>query len=144
MGTVCGYQLSRRVYNMSSNIELLLIRGLPGSGKTTWAKSFTDHHHLETDMYFEHDGKYEFDPTMLKDAHAWCLRHSLNMLSSGRSVVVSNTFTQKWEMANYIEGARLLGIPVRILEAKGTFQNTHGVPESTIEKMRARWESLDD
>ena len=32
----------------------------------------------------------------------------------------------------------------KMKEAKGTFQNTHGVPDSTIEKMRARWESLDD
>ena len=130
---------------MSSNIELLLIRGLPGSGKTTWAKSFLGCAHVEADMYFEDEsGTYRFEPDKLKDAHRWCYAQAMRGLELGWSVVVSNTFTQKWEMANYIEGARLLGVPVRILEAKGAFQNTHGVPDSTIEKMRARWESLDD
>jgi len=40
--------------------ELILVRGLPGSGKSTFAKSLGGVH-IETDMFFIQDGEYKFD-----------------------------------------------------------------------------------
>lgn len=48
---------------------LTLIRGLPGSGKSTMAKFIagdTDAVHLEADMYFIKDGEYKFEQTQIK------------------------------------------------------------------------------
>ena len=124
-------------------MELVLIRGLPGSGKSTLAKAMPCHVHLEADMYFVQPYVgYVFDPAKLRAAHGWCQSEARKMLEDGRHVVVSNTFTQKWEMQPYLDMAASLNIPVRVIEATGNFRNVHGVPDDAIERMRARWEEI--
>ena len=44
---------------------LFILRGLPGSGKTTLAKSIGAVH-FEADMYFMEGNEYKFDVTKLK------------------------------------------------------------------------------
>ena len=54
---------------------LILLRGLPGSGKSTLAKQLVnkDYAHKEADMFFvDSEGNYKFEPSKIKDAHAWC------------------------------------------------------------------------
>lgn len=122
---------------------LYLIRGWPGSGKTTLAKEFLKQGkadvHYEADMYFE--GKvlgYVFDPAKLPQAHEWCLRKTKEALSMNMNVVVSNTFTRLWELQKYID----LGHAYEILECKGLFKNVHGVPPEKVLAMRARFEEI--
>lgn len=123
--------------------KLILIRGLPGSGKSTLAKTYVemgfDHH--EADMFFEDDrGNYNFNPKQIKDAHAWCKNSCETSLMQGKSVVISNTFTQHWEMQDYFDLAEKYNVEVEVIVARGNFQNLHGVPEQTIQRMKARWE----
>lgn len=55
------------------NHQLILIRGLPGSGKTTMAKTlYPDHVLCEADQFFETDKGYIFDGSKIKEAHAYC------------------------------------------------------------------------
>lgn len=126
-------------------MELVLIRGLPGSGKTTMARTLAlvgyDHH--EADHFFEQNGAYKFAPAKLPKAHAQCLERTKDSLARGVSCVVANTFTRRWEMQPYLDAANAIGVPVRVIEAKGEWENCHGVPADAIERMRARWESVD-
>jgi len=87
--------------------NLTLIRGLPGSGKSTVAAGMSESSgaiHLESDMYFINDeGEYIFDPEKLEDAHHWCLEQTRKYLRMGIPVIVSNTFTRCWEMQKYVD-----------------------------------------
>ena len=127
--------------------QLILLRGLPGSGKSTLAKQLVgdkDYCHKEADMYFvDRDGNYKFDPTKIKDAHAWCKSEiEFAMKYEHTPVVVSNTFTQEWEMDAYFEMAKEFGYQVHsiIVENRHGGMNLHGCPEDKIEQMRNRFE----
>lgn len=127
--------------------ELILLRGLPGSGKSTLAKLLVgnkDYCHKEADMYFvDRDGNYKFDPSKIKDAHSWCKEEiEFAMKYDHSPVVVSNTFTQEWEMGAYYELASKYGYRVHsiVVENRHGGVNEHGVPDDKLEIMKNRFE----
>lgn len=122
-------------------MKLILVRGLPGSGKSTFAVTVADFL-WETDRYWTRpDGTYDFNPKLIKQAHKWCQGHVEVSLSMTReSTSVSNTFTQLWEMQPYIDMAEKYGAELVVYKMTGEFQNIHNVPPETIEKMKNRWE----
>jgi predicted kinase len=123
---------------MNHKNDIVLIRGLPGSGKTTAAKSMYGYKHFEADMYLEVDGVYVYDVAKVKAAHDWCVASAKKALEDGLNAVVSNTFIKLWEMQRYID----LGFPFRIIEMSESYQNIHGVPEDKIEMMKNGWQEL--
>ena len=127
--------------------ELFLLRGLPGSGKSTLAKMLVgdkDYCHKEADMYFiDNGGNYKFNPAKLKDAHVWCKEQTEFVMKNEHSrVVVSNTFTQEWEMQPYFNLAEQYGYRVHsiIVENRHGGVNEHGVPADKLEQMKNRFE----
>jgi predicted kinase len=122
--------------------ELFLLRGLPGSGKSTLAKSLGGMY-TEADQYFMEDGEYKFDPSKIKDAHGWCqdIVHSY-LRNEVEKVIVSNTFTQEWEMEAYYKLAEKYGYRVYslIVENRHGGVNEHGVPSDKLEQMKNRFE----
>lgn len=127
--------------------ELFLLRGLPGSGKSTLAAQLGGSL-VEADRYFMQYGEYKFDASKLKEAHAWCreeVRKWMEVDNSGYNVdriVVSNTFTQEWEMKPYYELAEKYGYRVYsiVVENRHGGKNVHNVPDEAIDRMRKRFE----
>jgi len=125
---------------MKSNI-LLLVRGLPGSGKSTFAKKLTNFIHWEADMYFiDENGNYNYQLKFIQNAHKWCLKRTMDSLMLEDNVVVTNTFTTKWEMDPYIQFAKKENIGINIITLRNQFKNIHNVPEEIYEKMKQRFE----
>lgn len=118
---------------------LYIVRGLPGSGKSTYAKSLGIPH-FEADMYFMKDGEYKFDASKLKHAHMWCFNQFADQVDCGSDVVVSNTFTTVKEMNDYLVYAGARNYDIIIVEVKTQYGSIHNVPEETIAKMKARWQ----
>ena len=122
--------------------QLILLRGLPGSGKSTFA-NLLGGIHVEADQYFMQDGEYKFDASKLKQAHNWCkLRVEHSMEDGADKITVSNTFTQEWEMDAYCELAEKYGYQTfcLIVENRHDSKNIHGCPDDKIEQMRNRFE----
>ena len=126
---------------------LYLLRGVPGSGKSTVAQNIGGTH-FETDKYFMVDGEYKFDPTKLKQYHQMCQDEvNLAMIQNHTAhlndvIVVSNTFSQEWEMKPYFDLAKTYGYQVfsLIVENRHGGLNQHGVPEDKVQIMKDRFE----
>jgi predicted kinase len=139
---------------MDTNIEkqgyLILLRGVPGSGKTTLAKvilqqpSNVDPEILSADDFFEtKDGEYIFDSSKLKEAHNYCqFRCSERMRQQKSRIVVANTFTQEWEMEEYFKMAERYNYRVHtlIVENRHGGENIHGVPKDKLQQMKDRFQ----
>jgi hypothetical protein len=123
---------------------LYLVRGLPGSGKTTIAKQIAPVLNVAADDYFvDDDGNYNFDPKLLGSAHAYCKSKAEAWMTRGHSpIAVHNTFSEAWEAKDYMNLADSLGYSIFVIECQSSFGNTHDVPEAGIQKMRDRWEPI--
>ena len=130
---------------------LTLVRGLPGSGKSTFANLITNEFSIcEADKFFtDKEGNYKFDATKISEAHKWC-REQVEIRMKDNEVnpqfypeiVVSNTFTQEWEMEAYYKLAEQYGYKVFsiIVENRHDGVNQHGVPAEKLEQMKNRFE----
>ncbi len=130
---------------------LFLVRGLPGSGKSTVALNIRNAEIFSTDDQFMIDGEYRFDSSKLGQAHSQTQWNTLEYLQSNNGLpncVVANTFTQRWEIEPYLRIAEQAGARVVVVD---TFdggltdeelaeKNIHGVPLESIRAMRERWE----
>ena len=133
------------------NGVLFLVRGLPGSGKTSFASAiWNDYAVCEADKFFyDKEGNYNFDPSKLKEAHTWCKNQVETRMIDHQNnqqyypeIAVSNTFTQEWEMEDYFKLAEKYGYKVvsLILENRQGGQNVHGVPEDKLQIMKDRFQ----
>lgn len=129
---------------------VLIMRGLPGAGKSTWARR----NHPEAlvcsaDSFFlDEDGTYRFDGERISEAHSWCLRNFAEIMSSmdgdghdpSAVVIVDNTAVRAWEISPYYNLASAYGHEVKVVQLSCDVQtaherNIHGVPLDRIEKM---------
>jgi NEDD4-binding protein 2 len=129
---------------------IIFLRGLPGSGKSTFANYMFSNNIFEADQYFyNEEGKYNFDASKLYEAHKWCqlrVEHAMedNLESNGMhfsEIVVSNTSTTEKELEPYLELAKKYDYQVvsLIVENRHGNKSTHNVPAETIERMKNRF-----
>lgn len=148
--------------------RVYLLRGVSGSGKSTFAEKFLRplFHHFEVvsaDRFFTNEkGEYSFDGSMLSAAHDQCYKnfefHIQQMTQHAfhesyyhdqprRScLVVDNTNLEPYEMAPYMMKALSLGIEPEILTFnmlqdvnEHVLKNIHGIKEPTIQRQKEKF-----
>lgn len=135
--------------------KFILLRGLPGSGKSTKAKKLAGENGkiFSTDDFFvNEDGKYIFDKKSLGKAHTWNQTRTLEAIwDRVPTIIIDNTNTTLKELKSYkrhIELALVFGYAVSIEESDTNWcfdvdklvkLNTHSVPKHTIERMSSRY-----
>jgi predicted kinase len=132
------------------NGDLILLRGLPGSGKSTIGEvilsgAYVDKHDvISADDYFvDNDGIYRFESSKLKEAHNDCQqRCAEKMRNKFSKIVVANTFTQEWEMEIYFEMAERYRYRVHsvIVENRHGNKSIHNVMPDKMKQMSERFE----
>lgn len=136
---------------------LYLIRGLPGSGKTSMAEDLAQLHRaigyivtvLAADDYFYDDnGHYKFDPNNLFKAHAVCKLKAQDAIIHTKShkpkaVFIHNTSTMEKEVQPYLgmveESSFDWIVRSIIVENRHGNESLHGVPDHAMEAMRNRF-----
>ncbi|XP_072467986.1 uncharacterized protein [Notamacropus eugenii] len=133
---------------------LILLRGLPGSGKTTLSRVLLGQNRggivFSTDDYFRHRNGYTYNVRQLGDAHDWNQSRAKKAIDQGRSpVIIDNTNTQAWEMKPYVEMAIGKGYQVEFHEPETWWKfdpdelekrNKHGVSREKIAQMLDHYE----
>jgi predicted kinase len=137
--------------------KLYIMRGLPGSGKSTKAKELAGKlgKIFSTDDYFMQDGEYRFDAARLPENHRRNLDDSTMAMRRGTgTVVIDNTNIEPWHFEKYVEAGRLYGYEVEFVEfdprnysdskiRELASRNTHRVPETAIRAMKDKWVAID-
>ena len=139
-----------------SEKRIYLIRGLSGSGKTTFAEEMCEGRKEGTyelfaadDYFYGDDGEYVFEPDELKDSHEDCqARVKEACLDGVPLIIVHNTFTRAWECEPYFRAAKRNGYSIRVINLyDGGMSNedlaekcVHGVNAHAISRQRDRWE----
>jgi predicted kinase len=149
---------------------IAIMRGLPGSGKSTYAKELAEWNRerfgarcaiVSADQYFTRNGIYMFNVARIVEAHAWVADWVARHVSRGLDfIVIDNTHVCRWHFEHiykYVEN----GYDVACVEPRTDLwlstrnqlanrdksiaqlyvdKTTHGVSLETIQAMIEAWE----
>jgi len=136
----------------------ILMRGLPGSGKTTAARKIVRDRNLEphqsrifaADDYFCKDGVYRFDVSHAANSYAWNRQRAQAAFAKRvELIVIDSCNTTVYEMRDYARMADEKAYAIEICEMDTPWawkldelvrRNIHGMPRRSIERMMDRWE----
>lgn len=137
-------------------VKMLVIRGLPGSSKSTLASSLNESLKgiiLSTDSVLcDSNGTYLFSPDYMGLAHSLNTAKCKEVCRRGLNVIIDNTNTTTKEVQPYYDIAMEYGYDFEMVipstdwafDVEECFKrNTHNVPFETIQRMRNRFESND-
>lgn len=131
------------------NILMIMI-GLPGSGKSTFVKEyFGDYVVCSADDYHMQDGKYVFDPKNLPAAHEACQKKAYDSMQQGKPVVIDNTNLRIQDLAFYETMAATAGYNVRYIVMTTDpeicqARNVHGVPAAIYPRLKNSLDTVVD
>jgi predicted kinase len=136
---------------------LVVLRGLPGSGKTTYIKDYLTRHQIKdyvicsANDYFNHGTKYKFNPRHLPAAHNECVCDTITaMANKTECVIVNNPNAQCWEYSHYKLLAKHFSYSVHVIEIDCPTEEhveyfhqrcAYKIPREICLTMRNRWET---
>ncbi|WP_198780203.1 MULTISPECIES: ATP-binding protein [Shewanella] len=149
---------------MSQRLAIIM-RGLPGSGKSHWVEEYIAALPVDvgfrlrrqgifsTDHFFYQGDEYRFDAKKLSEYHQRNLTAFIQALALEEPIVIcDNTNLCHWEYMAYEAAAKALGYPVRIVLVGDPLnlnhqklcaeRNRHQVPLSQIQRMARLFEAF--
>ena len=126
---------------------LLLLRGLPSSGKSTLAKILSrdgKYPVFSVDDFFTNaaTGEYKFEFDKNHVAYKQCQENTKAEMKKGTDLIlVDNTFTLEWEIEPYVRMAAEFNyqIFVTTVEKYHNGDNIHAIPDEQIRKMGEKY-----
>ncbi len=134
-------------------LEVILMRGLSGSGKSTRAATLAAQRNcviVSADHYFtDASGRYSFNIKQLSKAHDSCLLKYIDALLAGKSVVVDNVNSSYEHFEKYLKIALLAGAKISVEEITSVSvdecirRNIHGVTADVVRAQHKKWDKFD-
>lgn len=136
-----------------STSKMIVLRGLPGSGKSTFAKELAQKENaviLSTDDIITAHDYYIFSPDYLGLAHKLNQAKAEECCKRGRNVIIDNTNTTLKEVQPYFDIANKYKYEFELQEMNLEWswdvnecfkRNSHSVPLDVIKRMRSRYQS---
>lgn len=128
------------------NKTLILLRGLPGAGKSSLAKVLSENTWpvFSVDDYFTNtaDGTYRFEFDKNHLAYKACEENCRKAMRNGtQKIFIDNTLTLEWELQAYFKLAVEYNYLVYVCTVENYHQqkNTHGISDVQMEKMAAKY-----
>ncbi|RUS84586.1 hypothetical protein EGW08_007681 [Elysia chlorotica] len=148
-----------RYLNSNKSRVLFIMRGIPGSGKSTIVnliKASFEPSNLVVcsadDFFIKEDGSYTFNERLLSAAHASCQQKAKNACEANTPVVViDNTNIRGWEMRFYLNLSTTFGYVTVLVQPKTPWsmdpvelaaKNSHSVPLEAIQRKVKSFEDV--
>ena len=127
--------------------HLILVRGLPGAGKTVFAQLISENSRYpfySVDDYFtDENGHYHFRFEENHKAYKQCIEDTENaIIAAHAKIIVHNTFTLSWEMEPYFALAKKYQLQLHVLTIEHYHDgiNAHEVSNEQLKKMADKYQ----
>lgn len=133
--------------------SVIILRGLPGSGKTTFLQFLVAYVHISMDKFWTKDGQpYAFDYTRLGEAVEWTHAEFIKALDeegSNLPVVVDNVSYAYDHYRFFYEEAKKRNMNVHIVHIERPIKEcvrygTHGLTVEKLLKTAEKWQPVID